>query len=74
MHSASLAEDTLGRSAVGSQTMAIRKSKKQKPTKLKCEKCLVEWERDRPETYTDCPYKGSAECLVSKIIELRTFS
>jgi hypothetical protein len=53
--------------------MAQRK-KKGNLIKLKCEKCLAEWERDKPETYKNCPYTASAECPVNKIIALRSFS
>ncbi len=53
--------------------MAKRK-KASKPIKLKCEKCLKEWERDRPKTYENCPYNASAECPVNKAIALRSFS
>jgi hypothetical protein len=42
--------------------------------KRKCEKCLAEWEQDKPETYENCPLKASKECPVSQAIALRSFS
>ncbi len=59
--------------AIGYVMMAKRK-KTSEPIKLKCEKCLKEWERARPATYENCQFKASAECPVNKAIALRSFS
>jgi hypothetical protein len=44
------------------------------PNKEKCEKCLLEWERDKPQTFENCPFKANKECPVSKAIALTSFS
>jgi predicted Zn-ribbon and HTH transcriptional regulator len=44
------------------------------PNPERCEKCLAEFEQDRPQTYAECPHRGSEDCPVGRSISLRSFA